>query len=216
MSLVDFDYVMHAASIASPSVYRRHPIATMDANVHGLAARCSSGAGSSSDRGHARRGFLFFSSSEIYGDPEPAAIPTPETYPGRVSSTGPRACYDESKRFGETLCVNFAQQYELAGDDRSTLQQLRARIENHRPAGHTRFGPRSFRRSRHGLVFGRVGHADVLLCRRRGYRLFKALVHGRRGEAYNIGCDSPEITIDELASRISAIAGPPLSGIPGV
>src|SRR6185503_9984318 len=50
---------------------------------------------------------LFFSSSEIYGDPPPDAIPTPEEYRGNVSCIGPRACYDESKRFGETLCVNF-------------------------------------------------------------------------------------------------------------
>jgi UDP-glucuronate decarboxylase len=54
------------------------------------------------------RGLLFFSTSEIYGDPDAANIPTPETYRGNVSCTGPRACYDESKRFGETLCVNFA------------------------------------------------------------------------------------------------------------
>ena len=53
---------------------------------------------------------LFYSSSEIYGDPTPENIPTPETYRGNVSCTGPRACYDESKRYGETLCVNFAQQ----------------------------------------------------------------------------------------------------------
>src|SRR5512134_62938 len=58
-------------------------------------------------------GFLFFSSSEIYGDPDPAHIPTPETYRGNVSCTGPRACYDESKRYGETLCVNFARHYGL-------------------------------------------------------------------------------------------------------
>ncbi len=35
----------------------------------------------------------------------------PEDYRGNVSCTGPRACYDESKRYGETLCVNFARQY---------------------------------------------------------------------------------------------------------
>ena len=59
------------------------------------------------------KAFLFFSSSEIYGDPTPENIPTPETYRGNVSCTGPRACYDESKRYGETLCVNFAGQYGL-------------------------------------------------------------------------------------------------------
>ena len=64
-------------------------------------------------RGRPIRGFLFFSSSEIYGDPTPDAIPTPETYRGLVSCTGPRACYDESKRYGETLCVIFAQVHGL-------------------------------------------------------------------------------------------------------
>src|SRR3546814_2356729 len=66
----------------------------MDANVNGLRSLLE----------HARRsraggtpveGFLFFSTSEIYGDPDPANIPTPETYRGNVSCTGPRACYDE-------------------------------------------------------------------------------------------------------------------------
>ena len=54
-----------------------------------------------------------FSTSEIYGDPDPENIPTSEDYRGNVSCTGPRACYDESKRYGETLCVNFARQYDL-------------------------------------------------------------------------------------------------------
>ena len=52
-------------------------------------------------------GFLFFSSSEIYGDPNPESIPITEEYRGNVSCHGPRACYDESKRFGETLCCIF-------------------------------------------------------------------------------------------------------------
>ena len=53
------------------------------------------------------KGILYFSTSEIYGDPDKKNIPTKETYRGNVSCTGPRACYDESKRFGETLCINF-------------------------------------------------------------------------------------------------------------
>src|SRR5260370_38836436 len=40
-------------------------------------------------------------------------IPTPEDYRGNVSCTGPRASYDESKRFGETLCVNFAAEHGI-------------------------------------------------------------------------------------------------------
>jgi dTDP-glucose 4,6-dehydratase/UDP-glucuronate decarboxylase len=102
------DVVVHGASIASPVTYRRHPVATIEANVWGtrhlLDHAVRSGA----------RSFVFMSSSEIYGDPEPSAIPTPETYPGRVSSTGPRACYDESKRLGETLSLAVGQEQDLS------------------------------------------------------------------------------------------------------
>src|SRR5688572_8928715 len=96
-------FVIHAASIASPMYYRQHPIETMDANVQGLRNLLEFGL---------QRPFesmLFFSSSEIYGDPDAANIPTPETYRGFVSCTGPRACYDESKRYGETMCTAFHQ-----------------------------------------------------------------------------------------------------------
>ena len=109
IDLGHFAWVVHAAGIASPTYYRLHPIETMDANIVGLRA-CSTVRGTGRSEAHAE-GFLFFSSSEIYGDPPPDGIPTPETYRGNVSCTGPRACYDESKRYGETLCVNFAQQY---------------------------------------------------------------------------------------------------------
>src|SRR5690606_28018694 len=94
----------------SPTYYRAHPIETMDANITGLRnlldyAREGLAAGARFE------GMLFFSSSEIYGDPEPSAIPTPETYRGIVSCTGPRACYEESNRYGERGCVTCAQQY---------------------------------------------------------------------------------------------------------
>jgi hypothetical protein len=89
------DRIIHAASIASPPLYRRFPLETIDVNVNGtrhmldLLRRDG-------------RGMLFVSSSEIYGDPDPLHIPTAEDYRGFVSCNGPRACYDESKRLGET------------------------------------------------------------------------------------------------------------------
>jgi len=54
---------------------------------------------------------LFLSSSEIYGDPE--IVPTPESYWGHVSCTGPRACYDESKRLAETISLLYFQQFDI-------------------------------------------------------------------------------------------------------
>ena len=84
----------------------------MDANVNGLRFMLDYCLAQKS-RGEPVEGVLYYSSSEIYGDPDPANIPTAETYRGSVSCTGPRACYDESKRYCETLCVNFSLQHGI-------------------------------------------------------------------------------------------------------
>jgi UDP-glucuronate decarboxylase len=82
------DFVIHMASIASPVFYRQFPIETLDANVWGLRSLLDF------FRAKELRGFLFFSSSEVYGDPAPECVPTTESYTGNVATIGPRACYD--------------------------------------------------------------------------------------------------------------------------
>ncbi len=99
------DYIMHAAGLASPVYYRRHPLETIEAAVSGAKNLLEFA------RRRPVKGFLFFSSSEIYGDPHPDAIPTPEHYKGNVSSIGPRACYDESKRLAETMCMVYHERH---------------------------------------------------------------------------------------------------------
>ncbi|MDA9692348.1 NAD-dependent epimerase/dehydratase family protein [Prochlorococcus sp. AH-736-N03] len=104
----NFTHVIHMASIASPTFYRKYPLETIDANVWGLRDLLESLKSSPF-----LKSLIFMSSSEIYGDPEPSCIPTKEDYRGHVSCTGPRSCYDESKRFGETLCVYYSSIYNL-------------------------------------------------------------------------------------------------------
>jgi nucleoside-diphosphate-sugar epimerase len=151
-------------------------------------------------------GFLFFSSSEIYGDPSPENIPTPETYRGYVSCTGPRACYDESKRYGETLCVNFTQQHQLPIKvarpfnnygpglkitDRRVIPDFARDILAGRDI--TMLSTGSPRRT-----FCYVADAVI------GY--YKILVKGQDGEAYNIGVETPEISMADLAQRMANLA----------
>ena len=100
-------YVFHMASVASPTYYRQYPLETLDANVLGLRRLLDF------YQKKQLRGFVFFSSSEIYGSPDAAHIPTQEDYNGNVSPQGPRACYDEAKRFGETLCYVFGTKYRM-------------------------------------------------------------------------------------------------------
>lgn len=197
----DFQYIIHAASIASPTYYRKHPIETMDANVNGLRLLleyCLR----QREKNQPVEGFLFLSSSEIYGNPSHENIPTPESYYGYVSSTGPRACYDESKRYGETLCATFARQHDLS-------------IKIARPFNN--YGPGLKITDRRVLPdFARdvlAGMDIVLLSDGSPTRTFcyvadaivgyyKVLVKGINGQAYNIGVEEPEISIAEVAHRV--------------
>jgi UDP-glucuronate decarboxylase len=104
----EVNYVIHGASIASPIFYRKYPLKTIDANIWGLRKLLDF-----YKKKDSLKGFLFFSSSEIYGDPDLKSIPTNEEYRGNVSCHGPRACYDESKRFGETMCWIYASEFNM-------------------------------------------------------------------------------------------------------
>jgi UDP-glucuronate decarboxylase len=104
----DIHYIMHAAGLASPVYYMKYPLETIESAVSGIKNLLELGR-----RNPSLEGFLFFSSSEIYGDPDPRFVPTPETYHGHVSSVGPRACYDESKRLAETIATIYHQKYDL-------------------------------------------------------------------------------------------------------
>lgn len=106
----DVNYIFHMASIASPVYYRRFPLETFLANVQGLERF-----GNMYMEGQLPnlKRMVVLSSSEIYGNPDPENIPTAEDYAGRVSCTGPRACYDEAKRVCETLCWIYANHYQM-------------------------------------------------------------------------------------------------------
>ena len=92
------DYVLHFASPASPVDYAELPIQTMKAGSLGTLHTL----GLAKEKG-AR--YLLASTSETYGDP--LVHPQPESYWGNVNPVGPRACYDEAKRFAEALTTSY-------------------------------------------------------------------------------------------------------------
>ncbi len=100
------DRIFHLASPASPEAYGSDPWGTLAVNAIGtmrlidLAVKHSAG-------------FLFASTSEVYGDP--LIHPQPETYFGNVDPIGPRSCYDEGKRFGEAAVAAAVRERGLAG-----------------------------------------------------------------------------------------------------
>lgn len=205
-SMPEFDWIIHAAGIASPPFYRKHPLKTIDANINGLRNLLDYGVARAA-RGRPLRGLLFYSSSEIYGDPTPEWIPTPEHFRGLVSCTGPRACYDESKRFGETLCVVYAQQHGIA-------TRMARPFNNYGPGlkiTDKRVLPDFAREvlADRDIVMYSDGKPTRTFCYSAdaitGY--YKVLVKGRDGEPYNIGDEKPEISMCEVAQKVIATAG---------
>jgi dTDP-glucose 4,6-dehydratase len=91
-------YVLHFASPASPPDYLKHPIATMMVGSIG-----TQNALELALRKNAK--FFMASTSECYGDPEMS--PQKEEYWGHVNSVGPRAVYDEAKRFSEAMTMAY-------------------------------------------------------------------------------------------------------------
>jgi UDP-glucuronate decarboxylase len=85
--------IYHLASLASPDKYKKYPLETMNVNIQGTVNILNLAKKNKSK-------FLFSSTSEIYGDP--LIHPQTESYFGNVNIIGPRSCYDESKRAGET------------------------------------------------------------------------------------------------------------------
>ncbi len=101
---LDCDVIAHLASPASPVGYRKYPIETHLVNSLGTYLLLEE-----ARRVGAR--FLLASTSEAYGDP--LVHPQPEDYWGNVNPVGPRSCYDESKRFGESLTMEYHRSYGL-------------------------------------------------------------------------------------------------------
>jgi dTDP-glucose 4,6-dehydratase len=98
------DYVLHCASLASPSDYLNFPIQTLKVgslgthNALGLAKQ-------------KKAVFMLFSTSEVYGDP--LVHPQNEEYWGHVNPVGVRGCYDESKRFAEAITMAYRRVHKL-------------------------------------------------------------------------------------------------------
>ncbi|MGE4218804.1 MAG: NAD-dependent epimerase/dehydratase family protein [Alphaproteobacteria bacterium] len=194
------DYVIHAAGIASPFYYRKYPLETLDVATVGtrnlLELARQKGAR-----------FTFMSSSEIYGDPDPKHVPTPESYRGHVASLGPRACYDEGKRVGETLCyifhdsfgvhTNIIRPFNVFGPgmsetDYRVLPNFASRIKGGLPL-------QVYGDGRQTRTYCYVTDALV--------GMLKVVLSGVAGEAYNIGNPAPEISVLDLVKRIEQVLG---------
>jgi len=191
------DYIIHNAGIASPVYYTKFPIETMDVGTVGTRNMLELA------RKKHVKSFLFASSSEVYGDPDDSHVPTPETYHGNVSIEGPRACYDESKRFGETLCLTFWRVFNVPV---KIVRPFNVYGPGIRPDDYRvlpNFIEHALRKEPLPI------HGDGKNTRSFCYindsvtAFFKVLFSDANGEAFNVGNPEPEISVKDLAKVVA-------------
>jgi dTDP-glucose 4,6-dehydratase len=192
------DQVLHFASPASPIDYLKLPIETLKVGSIGTLHAL----GLAKDKG-AR--FLLASTSETYGDPQ--VHPQPETYWGHVNPVGPRAVYDEAKRYAEALTMAYRRAH---GVDTAVLRIFNTYGERMRP-NDGRAIPTFIRQALAGEPLTVAGdgtqtrsvcHVDDLVA-----GILKLLRSELVGPV-NIG-NPAELTVLALAQRIVALAGSP-------
>ncbi len=197
------DFIIHAASQASPSKFRNDPVGTISPNVIGTANLLALATVKK------LAGFLFFSSSGVYGNVDESRYPINENCFGSLNPTDLASSYLESKRMGENICVAWMHQFGIP-------------IRIVRPA--ITYGPgirlddgRSFADfvcnilNKNDLTLFSDGTASRNFCYIADATLgfFIVMLKGSDGEAYNVASDQ-EIRIVDLANTLATDVFPEL------
>lgn len=189
------DFIIHAASMATPKVFREDPVGTILPNVLGTNNLLKIA------KDHQVENFLFFSTSGVYGYVDESFYPISENCFGALDSMDLASCYLESKRMGENLCVSWFHQYAVP------INVVRPGIT---------YGPgldltsgRSFEdfiaaiKDNRDLELFSDGLAVRNFCYISDaiYGFFLVMLKGKVGEAYNVATDH-EISIRDLANLL--------------
>jgi UDP-glucuronate decarboxylase len=192
------DFLIHAASQASPKFFSSDPVGTFETNVIGTQQMLAVA------RRAECKGFLFFSSGEIYGRLANPSVPINETACGYLDPIDLRSCYAEGKRGGETLCASWHAQFGIP----TKIVRL----------SHT-YGPgmelndgRVFADfvadivAKRNIVLKSDGSARRPFCYLADATVgfFTVLLRGNIGEAYNVGSES-ECSILDLAEMLCCL-----------
>lgn len=190
------DYIIHAASMASPRYYDSVPIDVALPNAIGtyylLTYACE----------HKCKGFLYFSSGDIYGK-MPSGTDIYEDMSGCVDPLDPHSCYGESKRMGETWCMAFAKQ-------KNVPTKIVRVGHTYGPTMDINHDPRVFASFMKNIFYGEdiVMYSDGRAKRPFCYiadataAFLTVLLYGKNGNAYNV-CNTQEfLSMNELAQML--------------
>jgi len=195
------DFIIHAAGFSAPALFQADPLGTIDINVNGIRWLLELARSKKSES------ILYVSSGEIYGDPPPEWLPTPETFPGNTLTYSSRACYTEAKRLSETLCAVYAEQYGVPAkiarsfivygpgisitDRRVMADFIRSGLQG-KPISMMSAGRDT--RSYCYITDAMVAFVDLLLS-------------SENGSPFNIASDLEEVSIHDLATLVHKISG---------
>jgi len=190
-----YDYVINCAGIASPEKYMQQPVLTMDISYIGTKNVLEYAIKNEVES------VMMFSSSEVYGTPNPQAIPTKETYIGAIPTMGNRSCYDIGKQVLETLCNIYYNEYKVP-------------VKMVRPFNF--YGPymgindnrvlsnwmRNYLQDKPITIYGNGKQTRTFCYASDGIAMItELLLNGKDGEIYNVGNPSPEVNMVELANK---------------
>jgi len=194
-----YDYIIHAASPASPNSFSSQPVEVMMANILGVRHLLDYGLK------HGMKRMLFVSSGEIYGEGDGRAFTEKDS--GYIDCNTSRACYPTSKRAAETLCASYATEYHA--------DVVIARLCHTYGPGFTDNDNRVYAQFLRNVLRGE----DITL-KSQGQQMrswiyvadaVSAILHillkGEKGEAYNVANPQSCITIRQLAELTASLAG---------
>ena len=195
-----YHFIIYLAGIASPFIYKKFPLQTLEVSYTGVKKLLEK---SKKDKSE----FIFFSSSEIYGNPDKKNLPTNEIYYGNVNSFGPRSCYDEGKRVGETLCYIYKNYYNC-------------KVKIIRPFNV--FGPLMNKKDYRVIpnIINKILNKKKILIHGNGKQtrtfcyitdamtgFFKVILKGKVGNIYNVGNPFNEISMIKLVKIFDKLLG---------
>lgn len=187
------DYIVHLGALATPEAFKNNPVEVMTSNFIGIKNLLDYAKENKVER------VLYVSSGEVYGKTEEELT---EEASGYVDILKPRSCYPISKRASETLCISYMKEYGVdvviarpchifgkpGEKDNRVFAQFIRNIENNED-----------------IVLKSEGKDIRSYCYINDCvkALFKILLEGKKGEAYNISSEA--ISIKELAEIVAKI-----------
>lgn len=192
----DIHYIIHAASQASPKYYGIDPVGTLKANVLGTLNLLDMAVSKNV------LSFLYFSSGEVYGEVDVEQVPTKESEYGYLDPTQVRACYGESKRMGENICVSYFHQYGVPAKIVRPFHTYGPGMKLNDGRVYADFVADIL--ANKDIVLHSDGTAKRAFCYLSDATIgfLRVLLNGENGEAYNVGNPNQEYSILQLAEQL--------------